>query len=159
MVGGQTGKARYLLCVMLLSASLVACGKQTVEELPLENYTPEEIYKRGEFLLEGEGKPKDALIYFQEVERLYPYSEWAKRGLIMQTYALHQAKNYEEARASAQRYLDFYPGEEDAAYAAYLLALSYYDQIDEVGRDQGLTFQALQAFLRMYVCPFFLPLK
>ncbi len=44
MVGGQTGKARYLLCVMLLSASLVACGKQTVEELPLENYTPEEIY-------------------------------------------------------------------------------------------------------------------
>ena len=41
--------------------------------------------------------------------------------------------------------LDFYPGDEDAAYAAYLLALSYYDQIDEVGRDQGLTFQALQA--------------
>ena len=46
---------------------------------------------------------------------------------------------------SAQRYLDFYPGDEDAAYAQYLLALSYYDQIDAVGRDQGLTFQALQA--------------
>ncbi|MEL6683511.1 MAG: outer membrane protein assembly factor BamD, partial [Pseudomonadota bacterium] len=44
-----------------------------------------------------------------------------------------------------QRYLDFYPAENDAAYAAYLLALSYYDQIDEVGRDQGLTFQALQS--------------
>ena len=49
------------------------------------------------------------------------------------------------SRSSAQRYLDFYPADEDAAYAAYLLALSYYDQIDEIGRDQGLTFQALQA--------------
>ena len=45
---------------------------------------------------------------------------------------------------AAQRYLDFYPGDEDAAYAQYLMALAYYDQIDEVGRDQGLTFQALQ---------------
>jgi outer membrane protein assembly factor BamD len=113
--------------------------------LALDTYTPDQIYKRGELILEGEGKPKDALIYFQEVERLYPYSEWAKRGLIMQAYTLHKSKNYEEARIAAQRYLDFYPGDEDAAYASYLLALSYYDQIDEVGRDQGLTFQALQS--------------
>jgi outer membrane protein assembly factor BamD len=49
------------------------------------------------------------------------------------------------SRAAAQRFIDFYPGDEDAAYAQYLLALSYYDQIDDVGRDQGLTFQALQA--------------
>lgn len=62
----------------------------------------------------------------------------------MQAFSQHKAQNYEDARSSAQRYLDLYPGEEDAAYAKYLLALSYYDQIDEVGRDQGLTFQALQ---------------
>jgi outer membrane protein assembly factor BamD len=78
------------------------------------------------------------------VERLYPYSEWAKRALIMQAFAYHKAKKYEEARVAAQRYLDNYPTDEDAPYAQYLLALSYYDQIDEVGRDQGLTFQALQ---------------
>ena len=63
----------------------------------------------------------------------------------MQAFTLHQTKNYEEARIAAQRYLDFYPGDQDAAYAQYLMALSYYDQIEEVGRDQGLTFQALQA--------------
>ena len=48
-------------------------------------------------------------------------------------------------RGAAQRFLDLYPADEDAAYAQYLLALSYYDQIDEIGRDQGLTYQALQA--------------
>ena len=63
----------------------------------------------------------------------------------MQAYAHHQAKDYENSRSAAQRYVDFYPTDEDAAYAQYLLALSYYDQIEEVGRDQGLTFQALQA--------------
>ena len=61
---------------------------------------------------------------FQEVERLYPYTEYAKRALIMQAFALHKSKKYEEARMAAQRYLDLYPGEEDAAYAQYLMALS-----------------------------------
>lgn len=63
----------------------------------------------------------------------------------MEAFSYHRDRDYENSRATAQRYLDFYPGAEDAAYAQYLLALSYYDQIDDVGRDQGLTFQALQA--------------
>jgi outer membrane assembly lipoprotein YfiO len=84
-------------------------------------------------------------MWFAEVERLYPYSDWAKRALIMQAFAYHRTATTRTARAAAQRYIDFYPADEDAAYAQYLLALSYYDQIDEVGRDQGLTFQALQA--------------
>lgn len=109
-----------------------------------ENFTPKEIYDRAEYELET-NDPEVAARYFGEVERLYPYSEWAKRALIMQAFALHRNKDYEESRAAAQRYIDFYPADEDAAYAQYLLALSYYDQIDDVGRDQGLTFQALQA--------------
>ena len=57
-------------------------------------------------------------MYFQEVERLYPYTEWAKRALIMQAFTLHKAKKYDEARDAAQRYLDFYPGDEDARLCA-----------------------------------------
>ncbi|MBM3604570.1 MAG: outer membrane protein assembly factor BamD [Alphaproteobacteria bacterium] len=110
----------------------------------LDQFTAEDIYKRGEYELENSRRPGDAVFYFSEIERLYPYSEWAKRALIMQAYSHHKAGNYEEARSAAQRFLDVYPGDEDAAYAQYLLALSYYDQIDDVGRDQGLTFQALQ---------------
>lgn len=108
-------------------------------------FTPQELYDLAEQTLEVQGDTKQAILLFQEVERLYPYTDWAKRALVMQAYALHRNKSYEEARIAAQRYLDFYPADEDAAYAQYLLALSYYDQIDEVGRDQGLTYQALQA--------------
>ncbi len=110
----------------------------------LDNYSAQEIFERGEFELE-KGDGDDAAFYFGEIERLYPYSEWAKRALIMQAFSYHRDGDYPNSRAAAQRYIDFYPVDEDAAYAQYLLALSYYDQIDEVGRDQGLTFQALQA--------------
>ncbi|MGB1236396.1 MAG: outer membrane protein assembly factor BamD [Planktomarina sp.] len=124
---------------------LAACGSLSDKpELPLENYTPKEIFDRGEFEL-NRRRAEDAAFYFGEIERLYPYSEWAKRGLIMQAFAHHKNGDYPNSRSAAQRYLDFYPADEDAAYAQYLLALSYYDQIDEVGRDQGLTFQALQS--------------
>ena len=122
---------------------LAGCAGGGSNERPLDSYTAEEIYKKGELELETGKRPKDALVYFEEVERLYPYTEYAKRALIMQAYTHHKAKQYPEARDAAQRYLDFYPGDEDAPYALYLMALSYYDQIDDVGRDQGVTFQAL----------------
>jgi outer membrane protein assembly factor BamD len=141
MTGGLKSASRVAAALLVLG--LAACAGSE-EELPLESYTAEEIFKRGEVTLETQ-TPKEAVRYFQEVERLYPYTEYAKRALIMQAFTHHKAKEYEEARSAAQRFLDFYPGDEDAAYAQYLMALSYYDQIDEVGRDQGLTFQALQA--------------
>lgn len=114
------------------------------QEIPLETYTPEQIFERAEFEL-NRSRPEDAAFYFAEIERLYPYSDWARRALIMQAFSYHRDADYPNSRAAAQRFIDFYPDDDDAAYAQYLLALSYYDQIDEVGRDQGLTFQALQA--------------
>ncbi|GHC57315.1 outer membrane protein assembly factor BamD [Neogemmobacter tilapiae] len=143
-MAGKKRTARILGAVTL-ALFLAACGGGTPKELPLENYTPEQIYKRGEYELEVSKDPEGALRYFTEVERLYPYTEWSKRALIMQAFTYHENKEYEDARAAAQRFLDFYPGDKDAPYAKFLLALSYYDQIDEVGRDQGLTFQALIA--------------
>lgn len=141
MSGRQPGAG--FLQAALLASMLAGCAGSASKERALDSYTAEEIYKKGELELETGKKPKDALIYFQEVERLYPYTEFAKRALIMQAFTHHKAKEYPEARDAAQRYLDFYPGDEDAPYALYLMALSYYDQIDDVGRDQGITFQAL----------------
>ncbi|MEM6385096.1 MAG: outer membrane protein assembly factor BamD [Pseudomonadota bacterium] len=122
---------------------LSACGGGE-EAVPLENFSAEELYKRAELELEV-GAPDDAARLFGEVERLYPYSEWAKRALVMQAFSYHRDRDYEAARGAASRYLTTFPADEDAAWAQYLLALSYYDQIDDVGRDQGLTFEALQA--------------
>ncbi|WP_435310903.1 outer membrane protein assembly factor BamD [Primorskyibacter sedentarius] len=144
-VGSRTGVVAALLVTAVISGCGIlqqSPGRQGGE--PLESYTAEQIFERGEFELSRE-KPDDAAFYFSEIERLYPYSDWAKRSLIMQAFSYHKDKDYENSRSAAQRYIDFYPTDEDAAYAQYLLALSYYDQIEEVGRDQGLTFQALQS--------------
>jgi outer membrane protein assembly factor BamD len=142
------GKSRVTL-ILAVSAgiALAGCGDGVSVErgnINYENFTAQQIFERGEYDL-AQNDNDLAARNFSEVERLYPYSEFAKRAVIMQAFAHHRARNYEESRSAAQRYIDFYPADEDAAYAQYLLALSYYDQIDEVGRDQGLTFQALQA--------------
>ncbi|MEL6465428.1 MAG: outer membrane protein assembly factor BamD [Pseudomonadota bacterium] len=149
------GKSVTTLATMLTVTALVAAcgngnGRPTTggffnrQEVPLENFSAEQIYERGEFEL-AQGDETEAAFYFAEIERLYPYSDWARRALIMQAFAHHRDKDYPNSRSAAQRFIDFYPDDDDAAYAQYLLALSYYDQIDEVGRDQGLTFQALQS--------------
>lgn len=125
-----------------LIAFLAACGGGN-EPPPLESFSAEQLYNQAEFQLEA-GESDDAARLFGEVERLYPYSEWAKRALVMQAFSYHRDRDYESARGAAERYLATFPGDEDAAWAQYLLALSYYDQIDDVGRDQGLTMEALQ---------------
>ncbi len=130
----------------LLVAMLAGCGSgvERRESVEVEKYSAQQIFERGEFELDR-NRPSEAAYYFSEIERLYPYSDMAKRALIMQAYSYHQDADYENSRSAAQRYIDFYPADDDAAYAQYLLALSYYDQIDEIGRDQDLTFKALQA--------------
>ena len=147
MSGGRSRK----LVIGTVAAALLLSGCDELQRkevgpggVPLESFTAKQIFERGEYEL-AQKDAEDASFYFGEVERLYPYSDWAKRALIMQAYAYHEDKDYENARSSAQRFIDFYPADDDAAYAQYLLALSYYDQIELVGRDQGLTFQALQA--------------
>ncbi|RKT30459.1 Beta-barrel assembly machine subunit BamD [Roseovarius halotolerans] len=142
------GKSRAkLVGAIVVGLSLAACGDRARidrGDVDFEQYTAQQIFERAEYDL-ARNNPGQAADVFGQVERLYPYSEWAKRALIMQAFSYHKDKDYENSRAAAQRYIDFYPTDEDAGYAQYLLALSYYDQIDEVGRDQGLTFQALQS--------------
>ena len=144
VIGAVSALALLAACGAVDRAGRVTSNLFNPEEIPLESYTAEQIFERGEYEL-NRNKADQAAFYFSEIERLYPYSEWAKRALIMQAFSYHQDKDYPNSRSSAQRYIDFFPDDDDAAYAQYLLALSYYDQIDEVGRDQGLTFQALQS--------------
>jgi len=139
-------KKSSLLLVVAVALAVAGCSGKGKEksDISLEGKSPEAIFNSGEALL-SKRKASKAAIRFSEVERLYPYSDWAKRSVIMSAFAHHEAEEYEESRAAAQRYLDFYPADDDAPYAQYLIALSFYDQIDDVSRDQGVTFQALQA--------------
>ena len=142
----MTGMTGRIIGLALMGLALQGCGRGSsgLDDVPLENQDAATIFQRAELELETDDPERAAELY-GEVERLYPYSEWGRRALVMQALAYHRDRDYESALGAAQRYLQFYPDGDDAAYAQYLLALSYYDQIDDVGRDQGLTFQALQA--------------
>ena len=142
----------YLIGVILVVLGpLVGCSNTAeVGSDEIENYSAKQIFDRAEFEM-ARSKPMDAIAFFSDVERLYPYSEWAKRSVIMQAFANHKAKQYEAARDAAERYIEYYPSDEDSAYAQYIIALSYYDQIEDVGRDQQVTAKALEAFKTLMV--------
>jgi outer membrane protein assembly factor BamD len=82
---------------------------------------------------------------FDEVERQHPYSEWARRGELMSAYSYYMANKYDDSVLAAERFISLHPGHKDAVYAYYLTAICYYEQISDVGRDQKLTEQALNA--------------
>ena len=136
------------LASALLALSLLA-GCETIgsvfkdDEVALEDRPAGEIFAQAEALMADE-QFAEAATTFDEVERLYPFSQLAKRATIMSAFANYEAGNMPAARAAANRYLDLYPSDTDAPYAQYLIALTHYDNIVDVGRDQARTRDALQ---------------
>lgn len=114
------------------------------EEAPLESRSPEEIFADAGENLKND-KPKTAAFLYDEVERLYPYSEQAKEAMLFSAAASYEAQEYDKAILAAQRFIGFYPSDEQTDNARYIIAQSYYEQIVDVGRDQGVTVQAKQA--------------
>jgi len=105
----------------------------------------EQLYLTGARFVDRRQWP-EAVQTFQEVERQFPFSEWARRGQIMLAYSHYRAKEYEEAIAAAQNFISLYPGNPSAAYAYYLIGICNFDQILDVSRDQASTAAALRAF-------------
>jgi len=91
------------------------------------------------------GDIKVAAALFDEVERQHPYSPWARRAQLMSAFAYYVGRNYNQAIESSRRFLSIHPGNKDAPYAYYLIAISYYEQISDVKRDQAITEQAMSA--------------
>ena len=89
---------------------------------------------------------EEAAKLFDEVERQHPYSVWARRAQLMSAFSFYMARQYPDTVSSAQRFLTIHPGNKDAPYANYLVAMSYYNQIADVTRDQKMTAQAQDAF-------------
>jgi outer membrane protein assembly factor BamD len=88
---------------------------------------------------------KEAAQLFDEVERQHPYSVWARRSQLMSAFSYYLARHYSDSIQSAQRFMSIHPGSKDAAYALYLISIDYYEQIQDVTRDQKVTQQALDA--------------
>jgi outer membrane protein assembly factor BamD len=142
-----------VLAAALVTTTIGACSLFGDKDAVLPDEPAEKLYNEGVFLLNERKEYKDAAKKFEEVERQHPYSEWARKSLIMATYSYYSSANYDEAITAAQRYITLHPGNPDAAYAQYLIGSSYYDQIPDITRDQGRTEKALSALdevLRKY---------
>ncbi len=93
-----------------------------------------------------EGNYEESAKLFDEVERQHPYSVWARRAQLMSAFSYYLARKYPEAISSARRFLTIHPGNREAPYAHYLVAMSHYQQMEDVTRDQRITQQAADAF-------------
>lgn len=131
---------------LLVLVLLAGCGSSIFggeEEIPIEDRSATEIFAQAEGEM-AEGNYRQAAEIFDEIERLFPFSQLAKRAMIMSAFASYEGGDMPSARAAASRYLDLYPSDEDAPYAQYLIALTWYDNIVDVGRDQATTRNAMQ---------------
>jgi outer membrane protein assembly factor BamD len=142
-------------------AALVACGlglagcetlssinpfdrteKYTMEIVP--EVPAEQLYNDGLARLQR-SDTEGAAKKFSEVEKQYPYSDWSRRGMLMTAFAHYQGLRYDDSINASRRYLQLHPATSDAAYAQYLLAMSHFNQIPDVTRDQERSEKALTA--------------
>jgi len=134
-----------MLALALLVIPLGACSLFGDKDVQAPDEPADKLYNEGVYLLNRKSEYKDAAKKFEEVERQHPYSEWARKALIMSAYARYEGKEYDEAVNAAKRYVTLHPGSPDAAYAQYLIGSSYFDQITDITRDQARTERAVAA--------------
>lgn len=117
---------------------------QSREEEVREPAPAGRLYNEGLVLL-NQGRFKLAGARFEELERGHPYSDLAKRAILMNAYANYLAQDYDTAATLAERYVTLHPGSEEAAYARFLMGDSHYRMIPDIARDQARAERALRA--------------
>jgi outer membrane protein assembly factor BamD len=142
-----------LLVVALVAAAAPLAGCAGKDEVQIPDDPADKLYNEGLYLLNQRKEFKDAAKKFEEVDRQHPYSDWARKALIMQAYAYYEAREYDDSISAATRYVTLHPGSPDAAYAQFLIASSYFDVIPDITRDQARTEKAiasLEEVIRKY---------
>jgi len=127
------------MAALVVAAALAGCAST---EEPYVERPVHEIYNAAVDLMDS-GAHQEAAKQFDEVERQHPYSVWATKAQLMAAYAHYQANQYDDAIIAVDRFIQLHPGNRDIAYAYYLKALCFYEQISDVSRDQLNTEQAL----------------
>ncbi|NWG23616.1 MAG: outer membrane protein assembly factor BamD [Pseudorhodoplanes sp.] len=148
VIGGTLGRALTALCVVLF---LSACASDQDVQIPDD--PADKLYNEGLYLLRSKNDAKAAAKKFEEVDRQHPYSDWARKALIMSAYSYYEAREYDDSISAGKRYITLHPGSPDAAYAQYLIGSSYFENIPDVTRDQARTEKAiteLEEVIRKY---------
>lgn len=149
MTTSLTKRLAHAAFLGALIATTAACGGGKVQkDVAYVARDVETLYAEAKRRLDR-GNTVMAAALFDEVERQHPYSPWARRAQLMSAFSYYVAKDYNKAIQNAQRFLAVHPGNKDAPYAYYLIALSYYEQISDVNRDQKITEQAQTALMEV----------
>jgi outer membrane protein assembly factor BamD len=141
---GGAGALTRLAAVALMAIALGACSLFD-KDVVVPDEPADKLYNEGLFLLNNKKDYKGAAKKFEEVDRQHPYSEWARKSLIMSAFAYYEAGAYDDCINSARRYVTLHPGSPDAAYAQFLIGASHFDQMPEISRDQERTEKAVQS--------------
>ena len=132
-------------CATLNSINPFSSGSSTPRAPAIRpNETPETLYNNGIDALHG-GRYKLAQAQFDAIQQNYPYSAWTSNAQLMEGYSLYLQNGYGDAIAQLDRFLQLHPTSKDAAYAYYLRALCFYEQIADIARDQQGTVEAMAA--------------
>ncbi len=132
---------------LLLAPLLSACGSSDADAdaaTAAANAPVEQLYNNGLDALHDK-RYATASTQFDLVQQNYPYSTWAVNAQLMSGYTSYLQNKYTEAIGSLDRFIQLHPAHRDVAYAYYLRALSYYEQIGDIERDQAGTEQAMSA--------------
>lgn len=124
--------------------ALAACSSTQPDELAFEEIPADKLYAEGLLAMES-GNAKDAKEKFEELDRQHPYSNFARKSMVLTAYSHYRSGQYTECVSAAKRFIALYPGDEDVPYAYYLIGQSYYRQIPDVTRDQEAAERAMQA--------------
>jgi outer membrane protein assembly factor BamD len=137
---------RLLAAALVMTPLLAACagGGGVKKDTRYVARDVSTLYRAAQDRLDR-GQYKLAAALFDEVERQHPYSPWARRAQLMSAFSYYMDREYTPSIEASQRFLAIHPGNKDAPYAYYLIALSYYEQISDVTRDQKITQQAQAA--------------
>jgi outer membrane protein assembly factor BamD len=144
-------RAAFLAMALLLP--LAGCGSywdgrmDSLRRSPTANAAdtaPEDLYAAGMAALEARDYARAGQI-FDSIEREHPYSAFATNAKLMSAYAEYSRNRYTEALGALDRFIQLHPAHRDIAYAYYLRALCYYEQINDTERDQRTTETAMAA--------------
>lgn len=145
--GGRAAFRLRSLAVLTCVAMLAACANsETSSSDFVDNIEPaDRLYNKALADLDS-GDTKDASKRLQEIDQQHPYSEYSRRSMVLQTFLNYRGKKYDDAVNLGRRFVSLYPGDPEAAYAQYLIGMSYFRQMPDVTRDQTVTARAYNAF-------------
>lgn len=144
------GSLRAVFVALALAGTVVVGGCRSNDDiditaLDIETDPADVLYNQALANMKA-GRLSEASRKFEAIDKQHPYSEFARKSMVLNAFATYRLGRYSESINSARRYISLYPNSEDTAYAYYLIGLSYYKQIPKVTRDQRVTRRAIQAF-------------